>query len=140
MVYILEPEVAGGWGEETEADTSCHPPKVSKLTYQFEGWLGDELLESFPCFIISQSLAKLITNASLTGYTLNPVKITRSDNFLELYPDIELPPFHWLQVNGVIGVNDFAINNKHLLQVSEAAFKVLSQVTIDHCGVVKVSL
>ena len=140
MAYILEPEVAGGWGDETEADTSCHPPKVRKLSYEFEGWLGDELLESFPCFIISQNLANLIKNSCLTGYTLEAVKIIKSDNFLELHPDVELPHFHWFQVNGEVGLNDFAINNKHLLQVSEAAFNVLSQSNIGHCGVFKTNL
>lgn len=139
MAYILEPEVAGGWGEGTEADTSCHPPKVSKLIYAFDGWLGDELLESFPCFIVSQNLANLITNSSLTGYTLAPVKIVKSENFLELYPNLELPSFHWLQVNGTVGINDFAVNRNHILQVSEAAFKVLSQAKMQHCGVVKSS-
>ena len=140
MAYILEPEVAGGWGDETEVDTSCHPPKVRKLIYKFEGWLGDELLETFPCFIISQNLANLIKNSCLTGYTLGTVTIIKSEIFLELYPDIELPHFYWLQVNGAVGVNDFAINNKHFLQVSDAAFNVLSQANIGHCGVVKVNL
>ena len=56
MYYFIEPEVAGGWGGNTIADTSVHPPKISKLHYQFDGWLGDDLLESFPCFIVSESL------------------------------------------------------------------------------------
>ena len=53
MQYVyIEPEVAGGLGDHTVMDRSVHPPIVSKLHYQMEGWLGDALLESFPVFIV----------------------------------------------------------------------------------------
>ncbi|GGJ53754.1 hypothetical protein ALP32_02980 [Pseudomonas avellanae] len=42
--YHIEPEVAGSLGEQTVIDTESWPPKVSRLEYQFDGWLGDELL------------------------------------------------------------------------------------------------
>ncbi len=54
---ILEPEVAGGWGANIIADTDCHPPRIEHLHYEFEGWLGDPIVESFPCFLILESLA-----------------------------------------------------------------------------------
>ena len=38
--YQLEPEVAGGWGEDTVADTTMQPPRVLQLDYCFDGWLG----------------------------------------------------------------------------------------------------
>lgn len=135
MPYILEPEVAGGWGTDTIADTSCHPPVVSKLIYEFEGWSGDDLLTSFPCFIVTKQLADSIHSSSLNGYELAPVQVTKSDVFVELYPGRELPEFRWLKVNGVVGRNDFAINNHHRLVVSEAAFKLLSASNITQCEV-----
>src|SRR6476660_8794270 len=65
---VLAPEVAGGWGERTVADTSTHPPRVTALHYQFDGWLGDELLESFPCYIVTRRLAHALTAAGLSGF------------------------------------------------------------------------
>ena len=57
--FILEPEIAGGWGERTVADTGIFPPTVTALHYRFDGWRGDELLESFPCFIVTDRFAVL---------------------------------------------------------------------------------
>jgi hypothetical protein len=135
MPYILKPEVAGGWGAGTIADTSCHPPFVSKLIYEFEGWSGDDLLTSFPCFIVTKQLADSIQSSSLNGYELAPVQVTKSGVFVELYPSRELPEFWWLKVNGVVGRNDFAINDHHRLVVSDTAFKLLSASNIAQCEV-----
>lgn len=140
MPYILEPEIAGGWGEGTVADTSCHPPKVSKLTYEFEGWQGDDLLAAFPCFIVSRRLAGLIENATLIGYTLAPVAITKSELFMDLHPDRELPAFKWLQMDGSAGADDFFIDTRRRPVVSEAAFNIITQTNINHCEINKYRL
>ncbi len=50
--YVVEPEVAGGCGPHSVVDQQHGRPKVLRLHYVFEGWLGDDLLESTPCFII----------------------------------------------------------------------------------------
>lgn len=47
MYKLIEPEVAGSLGKETELDSSVFPPHVKKLHYEFDGWLGDDILESF---------------------------------------------------------------------------------------------
>ena len=42
--YVLEPEVAGGFGENTILTrTPGKSMLVHKLHYQFDGWLGDPL-------------------------------------------------------------------------------------------------
>ena len=45
MYYILEPEVAGGFGENVVYDPATR--HVEHLHYQFDGWLGDDLLDRF---------------------------------------------------------------------------------------------
>ncbi|EPM67883.1 hypothetical protein A584_20143, partial [Pseudomonas syringae pv. theae ICMP 3923] len=61
--YHIEPEVADSLGDQTVMDTESWPPKVSRLEFQFGGWLGDELLEMFPCFICTTALVyRLKTN------------------------------------------------------------------------------
>ena len=100
MRFELEPEVAGGLGEKTVMDTSQFPPLVSSLHYEVDGWLGDELLESFPCFIATETLAKKIKDSGLSGVEILDVFISKSSNFEELHPNTELPSFKWLYVNG----------------------------------------
>lgn len=56
--FVIEPEVAGGIGERSMIDRSTGKMKVEKPNYHFEGWLGDHLLESTPCYIVSTILAR----------------------------------------------------------------------------------
>ena len=42
--YHLEPEVAGGIGERTVLDRSGPRLRATSLHYEFDGWLGDDLL------------------------------------------------------------------------------------------------
>lgn len=134
MFHILEPEVAGGWGPGTDADTTVHPPIVRRLVYEFEGWLGDDLLETFPCFVVTDRLAKAIKTSALTGYELDPVEVVKSEMFEELQPGCELPDFHRLLVLGDTGKDDFSIDNQRL-RVSDAALAVLSQFGMEHCDI-----
>ncbi|WP_394134306.1 hypothetical protein [Aliivibrio fischeri] len=129
--YYLEPEVSGSLGELTTINTSVHPPVVTKLHYEFEGWLGDDILESFPCFIISQKLKGFLDSSSLSGYQLNDVYVTRSDEFIEMYPNKELPTFYWLKITGKSGVDDFSISSDNRLVVSSMALKLLRKGNLD---------
>ena len=73
--WSLEPEVAGELGSGSLVDTSVHPPRVSKLTLMLSGWLGDELVETFPCYVVTESLGTALVSAGLTGFELDDVDI-----------------------------------------------------------------
>jgi hypothetical protein len=90
--FYIEPEVAGGLGKNTVMDRSIHPPIVTKLHYHFDGWLGDVLLESFPCFVITDFAKRKIQSGELTGARFDEVEVTTSEQFHELYPAKQLPP------------------------------------------------
>ncbi len=131
--HIVEPEVAGGWGENTEfTRTPGQPVVVHKLHYQFDGWLGDELVESTPCYIVSEKMAGKLQQAQLTGFALGDVETTMSEQFRELYPDRELPKFLWLKVAGVPGSDDFGVNSDLQLVVSDRALEALADVGISN--------
>ena len=135
MFYFIEPEVAGGLGDRTVMDASYHPPIVTKLEYKFEGWLGDELLESFPCFIMTEALSKYLIKANLSGFTLESVYISTSDEFDETYPNKILPKFLWLKVIGRAGVDDFGLADDHRLVVSGAALEILRAAQLDNADI-----
>jgi len=77
MFYYVEPETAGGLGDGTVMDTAVTPPYVSVLEYEFSGWMGDELLESFPCFVVTLNLARALKQNQFTGFTLDTVGIKK---------------------------------------------------------------
>ncbi len=123
--YLIEPEVAGGIGEHSVIDRSSGKMVVRKLHYEFDGWLGDELLESTPCFIVSERLAREIERAQLTGVGFDDVAVTKSDQFEQIYPNRQLPKFVWLQIEGKPGHDDFGIGKDPGLVISERALEVL---------------
>jgi hypothetical protein len=130
--YYVEPEVAGGWGPNTVATRSAgRPTTVTRLHYVFDGWLGDELLESTPCFIATETLARALTDAQLTGFQLGEVEVSRSDQFLELCSDKDLPRFVWLKIEGSPGSDDLGLSDDMRLVASQAAMDVLQAAVID---------
>jgi len=134
--YLLEPEVAGGLGRNTVLDRTSHPPVVTRLHYEFDGWLGDELLESFPCFIVTQRLRVKIEELGFTGVRFSPVEVTLSTQFKTLYPDREVPQFAWLKVDGEPCKDDLGLATDHRLIVSE---RTLVAMNLKQCVVTPVS-
>lgn len=130
--YYIEPEVAGGLGERTIMDATIHPPKITKLHYQLDGWMGDVLLETFPCYIITETAMKEIELSDATGVGFDRVEVTLSDNFREMYPDRNIPLFYWIQVNGICGLDDFGITQDFRLVISEKMLLLLQQLGISH--------
>lgn len=135
MPFYVEPEVAGGLGERTVLDTAVHPPRVERLQYEFAGWLGDPLLESFPCFIATEPLAAALDAAHASGVRWAPVEVSLSEEFREQYPGREVPPFRWLRVTGAAGVDDFGLAPDHRLVVSDRALAVLRDAGMQHAVV-----
>jgi hypothetical protein len=136
--YQIEPEVAGGWGKNTVfTQPPGKPWVVHKLHYEFDGWLGDELLTSAPCFIGTERLALEIQGQRLTGVRFDKAEITTSDQFRELYPDQGLPKFVWLRIEGSPRQNDFWMTSDLDLIVSERALDVLIRCGISHAAVIE---
>jgi hypothetical protein len=123
--FYLEPEVAGELGERTILDSSVHPPVVDKLHYKFDGWLGDVILESFPCLIATQDVANALAASGASGVNFAELEVTVSDTFRELYPTRKIPAFKWLKVYGIPGKDDFGIAVDHRLVVSEKGVNLL---------------
>ena len=130
--FYIEPEVAGGLGENTAMDRSVHPPIVSRLHYEFDGWLGEALLTSFPCFIVTEGAESKLQSIGATGIRFDKVEVTTSEEFQDFHPNRQLPKFVWLQVVGRPGRDDFGVAKNHRLVVSERALKVLEGLGISN--------
>ncbi|MER9356938.1 MULTISPECIES: hypothetical protein [unclassified Mesorhizobium] len=123
--FYLEPEVSGGPGDNSVMDTSVHPPIVTRLHYEFDGWLGDAMVTSFPCYLVTEGVERKILESRFSGVTFDKVEVTTSELFEEMQPDQKLPPFVWLKVSGKAGLDDFGIAKDYRLVVSESVLDVL---------------
>ena len=130
--FLIEPEIAGGLGKSTLMDRTNHPPVVSRLHYELEGWLGDALLESFPAFVITEQATSALVQAGITGADFGTVDVTTSDQFEEMYPDRKIPNFFWLRIKGKAAQDDFGTAPDGRLVVSQRTLDILSQFGISN--------
>lgn len=136
--YILSPEVAGSiFGPNSIVDMSVHPPKVSRLNYEFDDWLGDDLLEDVGTYIVTARLKQALTELSPTGCTFDTAEVSKSERFNEMCPDQELPQFAWLKIVGRAGANDFGMSDDYRLIVSERVMRCLSKFKMNNCIIEK---
>jgi hypothetical protein len=133
--FVLEPEVAGGLGPGTEMDSSEHPPRVRRLHIELEGWLGDDLIESYPCFVATDRCRRALEQGLLTGFRNAEVEVSKATQFNELYPGRALPAFWWLQVHGEACKDDLGLAGDGRLVVSMAALNILRTLNLAHCDV-----
>ncbi|MFC3324272.1 hypothetical protein [Mesorhizobium cantuariense] len=130
--YYLEPEVSGGFGDNVILDASVHPPLITRLHYEFDGWLGDSMVTSFPCYLVTEDVKEKILKSEFSGVTFDKVEVTTSELFEEMQPDQKLPPFVWLKVNGEAGRDDFGIAKDLRLVVSERILDALKPLGISN--------
>ena len=151
ILYFLEPEVSGGHGKQTIYGTEENvgkegiSAKVKYLHYEFEGWLGDDLIESTPAFIISSYLEYELKKSEFTDFKLEKCLVTMSDEWYELYPNKELPSFTRFIPLGTIEVegenfnhwsgHHFCLSSKGELVVTQKAMDFLKRFSIKHCDI-----
>ncbi|MBI1852833.1 MAG: hypothetical protein HYR85_21030 [Planctomycetes bacterium] len=136
--FRVEPEVAGGLGPRTELDTSTFPPIVSKLNYQFDGWLGDVLITSFPSFVVTEAAQQALETIGASGASFDSIEITTSDefeDFEELRPRRVLPSFRWMKIHGTPGTDDIGLTEKCTLVVSDRVLRALIPLGISNAVV-----
>jgi hypothetical protein len=133
--YLLEPEVAGGWGANIKVHRQSHPPVVTHMHYEFQGWLGDDLLTTFPEFIVTERLAMALDQSALTGFELAAVEVSPGDMWEQCHPTRPLPQCRWLKMTGPAGKEDFGRTELADLVVSHAALELLRGFAINDCEV-----
>lgn len=130
--FYVDPEVAGGLGSRTVMDRSVHPPLVARLHYHIEGWLGDVVLESFPCFIVTLEVMDSLREFGATGVDFDDADISISAQFKETHPDLTIPHFVWMKIAGQASQDDFGAGSDGRMIVSEAALELLRKLGIAH--------
>lgn len=130
--FYTEPEVAGDLGSNTILDRSVLPPRVNRLHYEFDIWLGDALLETFPCLIALETAANALKAAGMTGVEFDKVETSMSPMFEGFHPNFKLPPFVWLRVTGIAGRDDFGVAPDRRFVISERALDLIRPFGLKH--------
>lgn len=153
QLFMLEPEVPGGWGPgttvinwaEIQAGLS-EIPSLAKCEIVFEDWLGDDLVTSHPFFVVTERLASAIQGEALTGAVFRDAQVSVSDQFADLNAAQRLPQFKWLVPEGRVHLDafgrvsswtghDICLSPRADLVVSEQCLKVFRRHAVSHCRV-----
>ncbi|MFC3896046.1 hypothetical protein ACFOWZ_31610 [Lentzea rhizosphaerae] len=123
MTYFkIEPEVAGGWGDEFEIDRTTGT--VTRVHYEVADWLGDCVVTSHPVYLVLRDTGRRLTEAGFTGFALDEALVTADEQFHIFNPDGVLPDLVWLKVHGEPGVDDLGLDEGDLV-VSEPVMDVI---------------
>jgi hypothetical protein len=134
MAFVLEPLIAGELGERTELDPGTHPPLVTAVEYVLDAPVPDDLIESFPVFLVAEDLAYRLKAAGLDGFTVAAALVTPSPEYVELHPGAPTRAYRWLQVSGGPAA-DCWLASDHRLCVSDRMMLVLETADLTNCGV-----
>lgn len=129
MYKIVQPEVIVGLGNKTEFGEDAPPFKtVKKLHINLEDWLGDDLMECHPCYIITDNLKKGLESTDFSGFTFDRLELDRDEYFPDNYRlKKPLPLFHWLKITGKMNVDDVYIGEGKSLFCSDKFIKYLKE-------------
>ena len=113
----IEPDVLVGMGDKT-IFAEKKPPflTVAKLHIQLEHWFGDDLMECYPCYIVTARLKEdLEEKKHFTGFEFDDVKVTKDTYFDDNYDlDIPVPKLYWLKVIGEEDKDDLYVSDCEL--------------------------
>jgi len=94
---VLEPLVAGELGDRTQLDTTTYPPLVRHVDFVRDLPTEEDLIESFPVFLVSEELASVLTAANLSGFQLDDAEGRPSAEYLAVHGGVPHKRCHWLR-------------------------------------------
>ncbi len=53
----------------TVLEPSVHPPLATKLHYEVQGWFGDVLVTTFPCYLVTEETQRALQKMGFSGAT-----------------------------------------------------------------------
>ena len=128
--YIkIQPEVIVGLGERT-IFKELEPPFITleNLQIELEDWLGDDLMECFPAYIVTKNLKEALEKSKFSGFEFKKMEVSKAEYFEDNYQlDIELPKFYWMVAVGAFGNGDVVLSSKDELFISERLLNFLKE-------------
>jgi hypothetical protein len=137
MPYSIDPQVAGELGEGTVLDSSVHPPLVTQVDYVLDGPATDDLIQSFPVYLVSVELAERLQRARLTGFALADAAVRPSLEYLAVYGNVAHRQYRWLRLQGT-AEDDCWLDGSFKLCVSDRMMRILESAKLSDCVITKI--
>jgi len=135
--FIFSPEVSGEMGDNTIVDNRFTPMKVYHLEMVFDRF-SDDIFESFPVYIVSQSLYDKIIDLGFTGMdNARLITYEMNEQFDDVYPNGEKPTQNYYMVDITGEADDDFFIDKVIndLVVSSRALQLLKSFRVRYAEV-----
>lgn len=135
MHTLFEAEVTISLGAGSDFRHDREPRLVGTLHAEFEGWLGDDIVETSWFWLVTEALAAALQSSALTGFELADVVVTTGPTWDEFdYPP--LPVWRRLVPTGSLTAGDdiAAVRRSTTLALSEQALRLLESFQIENAS------
>lgn len=118
-------------------DLNADPPRPATPHFVAMDWLGDPLVQTSPCFFVTESLAIDLEGERATGFTINDIELEIDEQFAEFEPETvgALPKFVELRPGLDRSSDVFLTAPLGDLVVSERVFELLLKHGLAFCGI-----
>ena len=133
MHTLFEAEVAISLGDGSDYRHDREPRLVGTLHAEFEGWLGDDIVETSGFWLVTEALAAALQASELTGFELADVVVTTGPTRDEFdYPP--LPVWRRLVPTGSLTAGDdiAAVRRGTTLALSDRVLRLLEGFQIEN--------
>lgn len=129
-LHRVRPEVPGQLADTSTVDYSVNPPVVSELHLEVIGWQGDDIVSTFPVYLVSPELGSALQQGGLTGFELADAEITINPE-RRSYVDERIESFKWLKVTGIPGEQNLGQDERTRLIVDDEALDVIQRFQLE---------
>lgn len=125
----VEPEVIVGLGDNTEFLEKKPPFRtVTHLHIDLEDWLGDDLMECHPCYIVTEQLKKALEKTRYTGFEFAEMEVSKNKYFKNNYRlNKPVPNFYWMKIIGEENKDDFYMSSESVLMCNSEVVEFISK-------------
>jgi hypothetical protein len=106
--YHLHVQALIGFDRDT---INFSPIVLENVGLEIDSWPSDDIFAITPLFFVTERLRSIFVYEKFTGLRFDKVdRITQGANFLDNYPNTQLPPYYWqLTVDGNCMEDDFSL-------------------------------
>jgi hypothetical protein len=98
---------------------------ITRMVFAYDYWNPDPIFQDIGYFFVTRSTAAALAGADLTGYSLEDVPTVKSKDYDDSLSPREPEPVSWLKIHGEAGKDDFGIQLRAHLIVSERVLELL---------------
>ena len=111
---------------------------MSYVEYVLDYPNADDLIQSFPVYLVTEDMAARLLGAGLSGFEIDEVEVRPSPEYTAAYGRAPHAKYKWLRLDGAESA-DCWLDETYLLCVSQRMMEVLEAGRLSGCDIVELA-